>query len=325
MMAFLFLIDKILDKSITARAKGGEMILKTKPANEKRAAFREALQAGGLLRFPGAFAPIVAMLVEQSGFDGVYVSGAGISAEAGLPDIGLTNQEEVVARAHNIAKASDLPTIVDIDTGFGEPMNAARTIIRLEEMGLAGCHMEDQINPKRCGHLDNKGLIETPEMCRKLRAAAEAKRDANFLLIARTDARGPEGLESAIERAKAYADAGADMIFPEALQNEAEFEAFRSAIDLPLLANMTEFGKSPLLHMDQLAALGFNLVIYPMTTMRLALKAIDDGLAILKQDGTQGALVEHMWTRSRLYDALGYAEYNQFDQDIYNFELGGKD
>ncbi|MBT3170649.1 MAG: methylisocitrate lyase [Rhodospirillaceae bacterium] len=297
------------------------MILTGKTAAEKRAAFRSALSNGELLRCPGAFAPLVAMLVEQSGFDGVYVSGAGISAEAGLPDIGLTNQEEVVGRAHNIAKASDLPTIVDIDTGFGEPMNAARTIIRLEEMGLAGCHMEDQINPKRCGHLDNKALVETPEMCRKLRAAAEAKRDPNFILIARTDARAPEGLESAIERAKAYADSGADMIFPEALETEAEFEAFRSAIDLPLLANMTEFGKSPLLDTGQLAALGFNLVIYPMTTMRLALKAINDGLAILKEDGTQAALVEHMWTRSRLYEALGYAKYNQFDQDIYNFDL----
>ncbi len=297
------------------------MILTSKSATEKRAAFRQALSAGGLLRFPGAFAPLVAMLVEQSGFDGVYVSGGGISAEADLPDIGLINQEEVVGRAHNIAKASDLQTIVDIDTGFGEPMNAARTIIRLEEMGLAGCHIEDQVNPKRCGHLDNKGLVETAEMCRKLHAAAEAKRDANFILIARTDARAPEGLESAIERAKAYADASADMIFPEALETEAEFEAFRNAIDLPLLANMTEFGKSPLLGAGQLSALGFNLVIYPMTTMRLALKAIDDGLAILKQDGTQAALVEHMWTRSRLYEALGYTEYNQFDQDIYNFEL----
>ena len=297
------------------------MILTTKTAAEKRAQFRDALSAGGLLRFPGAFAPLVAMLVEQSGFEGVYVSGAGISAEAGLPDIGLTNQEEVVGRAHDIAKASDLPTIVDIDTGFGEPMNAARTIIRLEEMGLAGCHMEDQVNPKRCGHLDNKALVDTEEMCRKIRAAAAAKRDPNFILIARTDARAPEGLESALERAKAYADSGADMIFPEALQTEAEFEAFRSAIDLPLLANMTEFGKSPLLSTGQLAALGFNIAIYPMTTMRLALKAIDDGLAILKRDGTQAALVEHMWTRGRLYEALGYAKYNQFDQDIYNFEL----
>lgn len=297
------------------------MILSKKTAMEKRADFRRALSSGGLLRFPGAFAPLVAMLVAEAGFDGVYISGAGVSAEAGLPDIGLTNQEEVVQRAHNIAKASDLPAIVDIDTGFGEPMNAARTVIRLEEMGLSGCHIEDQINPKRCGHLDNKILVETPEMCRKIRAAAEAKRDANFVLIARTDARRPEGLESAIARAKAYADSGADMIFPEALETESEFEAFRNAIDLPLLANITEFGKSPLLSADQLATLGYNLVIYPMTAMRLAMKAIDDGLAILKQDGTQAALVKHMWTRSRLYEALGYAEYNQFDQDIYNFEL----
>lgn len=301
------------------------MIDAQKTATEKRAAFRQNLAQGGLMRFPGAFAPLVAMMVEQAGFDGVYISGAGIAAEKGLPDIGLTSQEEVVARAHLIARASDLPAIVDIDTGFGDAMNAARTITRLDEMGLAGCHMEDQVSAKRCGHLDNKLLIDTPDMCRKLRAAAEAKRDANFLLIARTDARAPEGLDSAIARAKAYADSGADMIFPEALQSEAEFAAFRSAIDLPLLANMTEFGKSPLLNAAQLEALGFNIVIYPMTAMRLALKAIDDGLTALKQNDDQAALVEHMWTRSRLYDALGYAAYNQFDQDIFNFDLSAKD
>ena len=277
------------------------------------------------MRFPGAFAPLVAMLVEQAGFDGVYISGAGIAAENGLPDIGLTSQEEVVARAHHIARVSDLPTIVDIDTGFGDAMNAARTIARLDELGLAGCHMEDQVHPKRCGHLDNKRLIGAAEMCRKLRAAAAAKRDANFLLIARTDARASEGLDSAVARAKAYADSGADMIFPEALQTEAEFETFRAAIDLPLLANMTEFGKSPLLNTDQLEALGFNVVIYPMTLMRLALSAIDDGLATLKQEGQQSTLVERMWTRSRLYEALGYSAYNQFDQDTFKFELDVKD
>tara|TARA_B100000315_G_scaffold207872_1_gene202798 strand:- start:1332 stop:2237 length:906 start_codon:yes stop_codon:yes gene_type:complete len=301
------------------------MFVNEKTAGEKRAAFRLKLAEGGLMRFPGAFAPLVAMLVEQAGFDGIYISGAGIAAEKGLPDIGLTSQQEVASRAHHISHVSELPAIVDIDTGFGDAMNAARTVSILDELGLAGCHMEDQLDPKRCGHLDNKTLIAIPDMCRKLRAAAEAKRDSNFLLIARTDARGPEGLESAIERAKAYADSGADMIFPEALETEAEFEAFRRAIDLPLLANMTEFGKSPLLNGDQLQALGFNIAIYPMTLMRLALKAIDDGLATLKRDGGQPALVEHMWTRSRLYEALDYAAYNQFDQDIYNFKLDAKD
>ena len=301
------------------------MIGNQKTAGDKRAAFRARLAEGGLMRFPGAFAPLAAMLVEQAGFDGIYISGAGIAAEKGLPDIGLTSQQEVVARAHHIARVSDLPAIVDIDTGFGEAMNAARTVANLDEQGLAGCHMEDQINPKRCGHLDNKVLIDTPDMCRKLRAAAEAKRDSNFLLIARTDARGPEGLERAIERAKAYADSGADMIFPEALATEAEFEAFRAAIDLPLLVNMTEFGKSPLLSVSQLEALGIDIVIYPMTVMRLALKAMDDGLAALKRDGSQSALVDSMWTRSRLYEALDYAAYNQFDQGIYNFKLDAKD
>jgi methylisocitrate lyase len=301
------------------------MFVSEKTAGEKRAAFRARLADGGLMRFPGAFAPLVAILVEQAGFDGVYISGAGIAAEKGLPDIGLTNQEEVASRAHHISRVSELPAIVDIDTGFGDAMNAARTVSILDELGLAGCHMEDQLDPKRCGHLDNKTLIAIPDMCRKLRAAAEAKRDSNFLLIARTDARGPEGLERAIERAKAYADSGADMIFPEALESEAEFEAVRAAIDLPLLVNMTEFGKSPLLSVSQLEALGIDIVIYPMTVMRLALKAMDDGLAALKRDGSQSALVDSMWTRSRLYEALDYAAYNQFDQGIYNFKLDAKD
>jgi methylisocitrate lyase len=292
-------------------------------AEEKRAALRAKLNDGGLLRFPGCFAPIIALLAAEAGFDGAYVSGAGISAEKGLPDIGLTSQEEVVARAHEIARVSDLPAIVDIDTGFGEAMNAARTVRRLEELGLAGCHLEDQVNPKRCGHLDNKQLVPVEDMCRKLRAAADAKRDGNFLLIARSDARGPEGLERAIDRAKAYADSGADMIFPEALESEAEFAAFRDATGLPLLANMTEFGKSPLLDATRLETLGYNIVIYPMTAMRLALKAVADGFDALARDGGQAALVGNMWSRARLYQTLDYEAYGRFDRDIYNFRLGG--
>ena len=215
------------------------------PAPERRRALRAALANGALLRFPGAFAPIVAKLIERQGFDGAYVSGAALAADLGLPDIGLVTQSEVVARAQAIARACTLPVIVDVDTGFGAPLNAARTIALLEEAGLAGCHLEDQEAPKRCGHLERKTLVPTPEMVRRVRAAAEAQTDADFLLIARTDARAPEGLAKAIDRAKAYVDAGAAMIFPEALQDEREFEAFRAALDVPLMANMTEFGKSP--------------------------------------------------------------------------------
>ena len=248
-------------------------------------------------------------------------SGAGISSEAGLPDIGLTNQEEVVRRAHQITGACNLPSIVDIDTGFGEPLNAARTLIKLEESGIAGCHIEDQLNPKRCGHLDNKSLVPINEMCLKLRALAHSKRDKNFLIIARTDAFGPEGLDKAIERSKAYVDAGADLIFPEALENESDFEAFRKAIKVPLIANMTEFGKSPLFNTETLEALGFNIVIYPMSAMRIALKAIEEGLCKLKADGTQEGIISKMWTRKELYELLQYSEYNKFDQNIFNFNI----
>src|SRR5690242_19965944 len=193
------------------------MLFERTPATKKRAALRAKLKTGQLLRFPGAFSPLVAMLIEQlGGFDGVYISGAVLSNDLGLPDIGLTTLPEVARRGREIARATGLPCLIDIDTGFGEPMNVARTIREIEDSGLAGCHIEDQVNPKRCGHLDNKTLIDADTMVRKIVAAAQAKRDANLLLIARTDARGVEGLEQAIERAKRYVDAGADMIFPEA-------------------------------------------------------------------------------------------------------------
>lgn len=292
-----------------------------KSAAEKRKAFRAALKSEKLLHFPGAFSPLVAMAVEQHGFDGVYISGAALSADLGLPDIGLTTLSEVSARGGAIARATDLPALIDADTGFGEALNAARTIQTLEDAGLCGCHLEDQINPKRCGHLDNKSLVTPQAMAEKVCAAASTRRDKNFLIMARTDARASEGLDGAIARAKAYVDAGADAIFPEALADEAEFATFRRAIKVPLLANMTEFGKSKLLTAEQLSNLGINIVIYPVTTLRLAMKAIQDGLAAIKSEGTQESVVKKMQTRAELYELLGYESYAKFDKDIFNFKL----
>jgi len=297
------------------------MLFVEKTATEKRASFRKALQSGPILRFPGAHAPLVAMEIERQKFDGIYISGAALSADLGLPDIGLTTLSEVAQRGRQIARVTSLPSIIDIDTGFGEPMSAARTIQELEELGLAGCHLEDQLNPKRCGHLDNKSLVSRDDMARKIMAATEAKRDPNFVLFARTDARASEGMEAAIDRAKAYVDAGADAVFPEAMQGEKEFEIFRKAIDVPMMANMTEFGKSPLLSARQLEDLGYNLVIYPVTTLRLAMGAIRDGLAEVARTGTQAGVVDRMQTRSELYELIRYVDYNNYDQSVYNFKV----
>lgn len=297
------------------------MLFAKKHAADKRATFAKALKSGKLLRFPGAMNPLTAMMIEQKGFDGVYISGAVLSADLGLPDIGLTTLSEVAGRGHQIARVTELPAIIDIDTGFGEPMSAARTVQVMEEQGIAGCHLEDQENPKRCGHLDNKSVLPVADVVRKIAAAAKAKRDSNFILIARTDARASEGLDKAIDRAKAYVDAGADMIFPEAMQDEKEFEAMRKAIKAPLLANMTEFGKSKLLTAAQLEKLGYNLVIYPVTTLRLAMGAIDRGLDVIKKEGTQESLLDVMQHRKDLYALLRYEDYNSFDQNIFNFKL----
>lgn len=297
------------------------MLFQNTQASEKRKAFRMALDSGKLLRFPGAFSPLVAMLIEQQGFDGVYISGAVLANDLGFPDIGLTTLSEVSQRGRQIARVTKLPSLIDIDTGFGEPMNAARTVQELIELGLSGCHLEDQENPKRCGHLDGKSLVESQQMIKKIRAASKAKTDSNFILMARTDARATEGLDKAIERAKAYVDAGADMIFPEALQDEKEFEIFRKSISVPLLANMTEFGKSKLLNAKQLETLGFNLVIYPVTGLRLAMKAVEDGFSEIKTKGTQEGVVDRMQTRKRLYEIVHYEDYNQFDQSIFNFKV----
>ncbi|GAB0105960.1 methylisocitrate lyase [Nocardia sp. JMUB6875] len=282
---------------------------------------RAGLASGRIQRWPGAMNPLVAKLIQEIGFEGVYVSGAVVSAELGLPDIGLTTLTEVAERGRQIARVTDLPVFIDADTGFGEPLNAARTVRLLEEAGLAGCHLEDQVNPKRCGHLDGKSLVPVEDMVRRLRAAVGARRDPDFVICARTDARGVEGLDAAIDRAKAYVDAGADLIFTEALETAAEFAKFRAAVDVPLLANMTEIGKSELLSAGQLESLGYNAVIYPVTTLRLAMHAIETGLREIDRTGTQSELLDRMQTRSRLYDLLDYRAYNAFDADIFNFTV----
>jgi methylisocitrate lyase len=298
------------------------MLFTKKHAAEKRADFRAKLKSGKLLRFPGAFNPLCAQMIERKGFDGVYISGAVMSADLCLPDIGLATLTEFADRGHQIARVTDLPAIIDIDTGFGEPMSAARTVRTMEELGLSACHIEDQVAPKRCGHLDGKEVVSTADMVKRVRAAAEAKRDQNFVLIARSDARAVEGLGRAIDRMKAYVDAGADMIFPEAMADEKEFEAVRRAIKVPILANMTEFGKSRLLNVKELEALGFNLVIYPVTTLRLAMGACDRGLDRILKDGDQNGILGEMQHRKDLYDLLRYEDYNKFDQSIFNFDVG---
>jgi methylisocitrate lyase len=290
-------------------------------AAERRAALRARLAAGRLLQMPGAINPYSAMLIEQAGFEAAYLSGAVLAADLGLPDIGLSTSTEVAGRAGQITRVTGLPLLVDADTGFGEPANAARTLQLFEDAGVAGMHLEDQVNPKRCGHLDGKALVPTQEMVRKVRAASQARRDPGFLIMARTDARSVEGLDAAIERAKAYIDAGADAIFPEALADEAEFARFRAAVDVPLLANITEFGKSPLLDARTLEDLGYNIALYPVTLFRLAMGAVEDGLRALAAEGGQASLLPRMQTRSRLYEALDYESYTAFDSAVFDFTL----
>ncbi|NUP28437.1 MAG: methylisocitrate lyase [Nocardia sp.] len=290
-------------------------------AADKRAAFRAGLGSGKIQRFPGAFNPLVAKLIQEIGFEGVYISGAVVSAELALPDIGLTTLTEVSGRGQQIARVTDLPVLVDADTGFGEPMNAARTVTVLEDAGIAGCHLEDQVNPKRCGHLDGKAVVPTEEMVRRLRAAVAARRDPGFVICARTDAAGIEGIDAAIERARAYAAAGADLIFTEALRTPADFEKFRAAVSTPLLANMTEFGKSELVAAATLESIGYNAVIYPVSTLRLAMFAAEAGLREIYAEGTQSGLLDRMQQRSRLYELLQYERYNRFDSAIYDFTL----
>jgi len=254
----------------------------------------------------------------------VYISGAVLSADLGLPDIGLTTLTEVAGRAEQIARMTELPAIVDADTGFGEPMNVARTIQTLEDAGLAGMHIEDQVNPKRCGHLDGKQVVDEATALKRIRSVVDARRDPNFLVMARTDIRAVDGLAAAIDRAKKLVDAGADAIFPEAMATLAEFEAIRAAVDVPLLANMTEFGKSELFTVDQLDGIGINMVIFPVSLLRLAMGAADRGLATIEAEGSLTSLLPEMQHRSELYELLDYESYSHFDSDIFNFSVNEK-
>jgi methylisocitrate lyase len=299
------------------------MLFSTTTPEAKRIALREMLAGPRTVRFPGAYTPLSTKLIQEQGFDGVYISGAVLANELGFPDIGLTALPEVAARAGQIARVTDLPCLVDADTGFGEPMNVARTVQELENAGLAGCHIEDQFNPKRCGHLDGKNVVDLDTAVKRIRAAAEARRDPNFLIMARTDIRGVEGLAAATDRAKALVDAGADAIFPEAMADLSEFEAMRAAVDVPILANMTEFGKSQLFTADQLQEAGVNMIIYPVTLMRAALGAMERVLDAIRTDGTQEAAVPDMLTRARLYELVDYNGYNQFDSGVFDFEVPG--
>jgi methylisocitrate lyase len=292
----------------------------TTPA-EKRRLFRERLASGELLQFPGAFNPLSAKLIQAKGFDGVYISGAVLAADLGLPDIGLTTLTEVAGRGEQIARMTDLPALIDADTGFGEPMNLARTVQTLEDAGVAGLHIEDQINPKRCGHLDGKGIVDEETAVKRIKAAADARRDDNLLIMARTDIRANDGLQAAIDRAKKLVDAGADAIFPEAMKDLSEFEAMRKAIDVPLLANMTEFGQSELFTKQQLADVGMNIVIYPVSLLRLAMGSAMRGLDSLKETGSFLAQTGNMQTRAELYELLDYEAYGHFDSNIFTFDL----
>lgn len=297
----------------------------TTTSARKREEFRAALAAPKLTTLPGAFNPLTARLIQDiGGFGGVYVSGAVLVNDLGLPDIGLTTLSEVAQRSGQIARATDLPVLVDADTGFGEPMSAARTVAALEDAGLAGCHLEDQVNPKRCGHLDGKEVVARDLMVRRISAAVNERRDPNFIVCARTDAAGIHGIDDAIERAKAYADAGADIIFTEALYTKADFEKFRAAVDIPLLANMTEFGKTELLSATEIEELGYNAVIWPVSTLRVAMGATEEFLRDMAATGLQSKeWLGRMQHRSRLYELVRYNEYNAFDQAVFTYSKDG--
>ncbi len=291
-----------------------------KNALEKRLNFVKKLQSKKLLRFPGAYNPLCAKLISEIGFEGVYISGGVMSNDLGLPDIGLTTLDQVSYRANQITRVTDLPTIVDADTGFGD---CKKTIITFESKGLAGCHIEDQIAEKRCGHLDNKELITKEEMVKKIKESVSSRKDKNFLIIVRTDANTVEGIDKTLDRIKAYEDAGADMIFPEAMKDEKEFEKVRNISKGYLLANMTEFGKSKLLNKKELENLGYNLVIYPVSTQRLAMQNVEMGLKSIFKEGDQNNIIDKMQTRKRLYELVEYEKYNTPGKKITDFSTEG--
>jgi methylisocitrate lyase len=286
---------------------------------------REAVE-DSTIQVVGAPNALAARLIEEAGFEAAYLSGAAFSAGSlALPDVGLFTLTELAQQAAWIARSTPLPIIVDADTGFGEALNVERTIVELESAGAAAIQLEDQRLPKRCGHLSGKMLVEAEVMCAKLRAAAEARLDPDLILIARTDARGVTSLDDAIERAKRYLAAGADWIFPEALASKDEFERFAREIDAPLIANMTEFGKSPLLTLQELADLGYSAVLYPVTLLRVAMKAMQCALDVIADEGTQQNILDLMQTREELYELLDYREYEERDRKHFGQPQAGRD
>ena len=291
-----------------------------KNSSQKRKELKNSLKKRKILKFPGAYNPLTAKLISEIKFDGIYISGAVTANDLGFPDIGITTLKEVSYRANQISRVSDLPSIVDGDTGFGD---CKKTIETFEQLGLSGCHIEDQIDEKRCGHLDNKKIIPLDKMVNKIKTAVNARKDKNFLIIARTDANSVEGLKKTIDRVKAYEDAGADMIFPEAMKDEKEFEKIRKNSNVYLLANMTEFGKTKLLSSKELENLGYSIVIYPVTTQRLAMKSVEDGLDVIMKDGHQNNIIDKMQTRKRLYELVDYEKYNTPDKKITDFKTDG--
>src|SRR5262245_59197225 len=273
------------------------------------ARLRAAWSAGPIM-IPGAFNALVAKVAERLGFGAVYLSGGALSAGwAGLPDIGLLSQTEFAEQAAVLARSTSLPVLCDADTGFGEAVNVERTVRLYEEAGVAGLHLEDQVLPKRCGHLSGKGLVEPATMAAKIRAAVAARRDRDFVIVARTDARTVVGSAAAVRRAPESLAAGADMIFPEALESADEFARFAREVPAPLLANMTEFGRSPLIPFDELASMGFRAAIYPLTAFRAAMRAAEETLKALREHGTQRDLIDCMQSRAELYDLLGYSDW----------------
>ena len=280
---------------------------------------------------PGAFNALTALQIERAGFHAVYISGAALAAGRGLPDIGLLSMSEVVSDAKTIANAVSIPALADADTGYGPPLNVMRTVREFEAAGLAGIHLEDQQEPKKCGHLAGKNLVSTTEMVRKIAAGVEARRDRDFLIVARTDARAVEGLDGAVRRACAYVKAGADAVFPEALETPEEFRTFAQRLSkegqkVPLVANMTEFGKTPYLSLTEFEELGYRIVIFPVTALRVAMKSIEALLHELHARGTQRDMVDRMQTRNELYELLRYDEYTKQDREFFDrYEQSSED
>jgi methylisocitrate lyase len=276
--------------------------------------FRDLMKDPSILQIPGAHDPMAGLVAKKAGFQALYLSGAAYTASRGLPDLGIVSSNEMAERAKDIVRAADLPLLVDIDTGFGGVINAARTAIEMKEAGVAAIQIEDQDLPKKCGHLNGKKLVSAKEMTQKIKAIKQVA--PSLVIVARTDARAVEGVEKAIERVHAYIEAGADAIFPEALQTEDEFREFSKKIHVPLLANMTEFGKTPYYTAQEFEDMGYRMVIYPVTSLRVAAKAYERVFKLIKQQGTQKEALQDMQTRIELYETISYHDFEELDKEL---------